>query len=262
MENPDPYQLNQGCQGSQLSQAEATKICQYQELWDEQRQQHSITSVTFLDDSFDFLVHGDMTACARGFLASQEINTLRNQGLLNHFLGITVPTESLLKCIMLDFLRNTAWYSTASDVVKALCTKSLHSLAATLPDWSYDNAILQCGILANDEISSYTQHAWQVQSVIEDPQIMNLMIMLVATEDQPSCAPFRKHVGQLLLKKIYTNRNLDDNGYPKVYEDFLGDLIEGEPKETSLEIFENFYNSFDQVCKILAPKVQHFMSQP
>ena len=138
-------------------------------------------------------------------------------------------------------------------MLKDTICQSLTPLAEKMSDKIVENFLVNSGILTGEEAQMYLKHALFIQELIEDNQTFVLLLLVLAINDQTELESFRRFIGRLLLKKIYTkirvDASTDEEGYPRVLDNPI-DLIQAkEPLRSSMDIFDDFFQSFLHVKK-------------
>lgn len=255
-------QLNLPFEDSFLTTEEAFIVSEYEKLYGQVCSQICITSEVFIQDFELANVAKDIQACSRVFSAGNAINFERFQKFLNcQFYNIkdtiTISMTSLADCTLLLSLRHTApYYNTFLSLQDMIC-ESLVPLAEQLSTLVVDNFLVSSGILTDEEAQVFLKHALFVQHLIEDNQTFILLLMVLAINDQPQHDSLRRYIGRLLMKKISTkiradaNAKLitDEDGYPKLVDNAIDLIQEKEPLRSSIDIFDDFFQSLTQIKK-------------
>ena len=255
-------QLNLPFEDSFLTTEEAFIVSEYEKLYGQVCSQICITSEVFIQDFELANVAKDIQACSRVFSAGNAINFERFQKFLNcQFYSIkdtiTISMTSLADCTLLLSLRHTApYYNTFLSLQDMIC-ESLVPLAEQLSTLVVDNFLVSSGILTDEEAQVFLKHALFIQHLIEDNQTFILLLMVLAINDQPQHDSLRRYIGRLLMKKNSTkiradaNAKLitDEDGYPKLVDNAIDLIQEKEPLRSSIDIFDDFFQSLTQVKK-------------
>ena len=251
--NPELYwQL----EDSFLTTEEAFVVAHYENLYSLVCSQHCITSEVFFQDFELATLNKDIKACGRVFSAGNTVNFKRFQAfqaqcdLKNN---ATIPLTSLTDSTLLVTLRHTASYYKVSLMLKDMICQSLTPLAEKMSDKIVENFLVNSGILTGEEAQMYLKHALFIQELIEDNQTFVLLLLVLAINDQTELESFRRFIGRLLLKKIYTkirvDASTDEEDYPRALDNPI-DLIQAkEPLRSSMDIFDDFFQSFLHVKK-------------
>ena len=141
-------------------------------------------------------------------------------------------------------------------MLKDMICQSLTPLAEKMSDKIVENFLVNSGILTGEEAQMYLKHALFIQELIEDNQTFVLLLLLLTINDQTELESLRRFIGRLLLKKFYTkirvDASTDEEGYPRALGNPI-DLIQAkEPLRSSMDIFDDFFQSFLHIKKVFA----------
>lgn len=253
---------------SSLTNEESFVVSQCEEMYHQlmsHRSRHCITSEVFIQDVDLATLTKDINAFGRAVSAGTAILFARLQDFLNDQCGASLSMTSLVNCSLLIMLRHTASYYNVRLILKDLICESLAPLAEERPAMILNNDLLMFGLLSEEEGREYLKHAEFIQHLIEDNQTFVLFLLIVAIDNEPQHDSFRRYIGRLLLKKIYikTKAELklmmtDEDGYPKVVDN-ARDLIQEKEPPRSMDVFDDFFQSFTQVQKSMLPLLSGFM---